>query len=175
MTENMLLLAKVDNPATTIEGQWVDLRAELDKVVEFYSSVAEERGIAIICEGSGTVAGDKGLLQRAIHNLLSNAIRYSTPGGSISAVISRVAAGRLRLSISNTGETIAAKHVPRIFDRFYRADEAREKSGEGSGLGLAIVKSIAQLHRGTIAVRSVDGLTTFMLDLPETDGRSALS
>lgn len=168
LVEEMLFLARVEHPATAIAKGPVDLRAEVDKVADFYSGLAHDRSLAIECRGHGPAIGDRALLQRAIHNLFSNAVRYSGPGGVIEAAISR-SADRcwVELSITNPGPGIPKEHLPRVFDRFYRADPARHESQDGTGLGLAIVKSIAQLHGGEVSVKSeVDRNTTFSLRLP---------
>lgn len=168
MVEEMLLLARVDNPATVIERRRVDVRAELEKVAEFYRPVAQERTLSIECEGEAAVTGDRALLQRAIHNLISNAVRYASPGGAIEARISRSDGGRwVDFAIANPGPGIAQEHLPRVFDRSYRTDSARQKFEGGMGLGLAIVKSIVQLHGGEVGVRSEPNkTTTFWIRLP---------
>lgn len=168
MVEEMLFLARADNPFTVIDRAPVNLRAELDKAAELYRPVAQKRNLAIECQGEAVVMGDKGLLQRAIHNLLSNAVRYASAGGVIEATISRPAWNHcVELSITNPGPGIAEEHLPRVFDRFYRTDSARHRSEDGAGLGLAIVKSIVQLHGGEAHVRSeVDKTTTFSIRLP---------
>lgn len=166
MIEEMLFIAKADNPATVIVRTPVELRDEVDKVVEFYAPLAEDRGLSIRCSGAGRVLGDSVLLQRAIHNLLSNAIRYSTADAAIDVQIACPTVGRVELSVANEGPGIAPDDAPHVFDRFYRADTARQNSSEGSGLGLAIVKSIAMLHGGEVRVASVPGRrTTFVLTL----------
>lgn len=167
MVEEMLFLARVDNPTTVIERGRVDLNSMLDKVVEFYRPVVQERNLSIEFEGEAVVTGDKALLQRVIHNLISNAVRYASPGGVIEARIFRAETRWVELSVTNTGPGIAKEHLSRVFDRFYRADGARQKSEDGTGLGLAIVKSIVQLHGGEIRVASeVNKTTTFTVRLP---------
>jgi two-component system heavy metal sensor histidine kinase CusS len=171
MIEDMLFLARVDNPSTVIKMAPVDVRAELDKVAEFYRLLAQERDLSIECDGQANVAGDRVLLQRAIHNLISNAVRYSRSGGTITVSITRNE-DAVELSVTNQGAGIAGEHLPRVFDRFYRADSARQNAEEGTGLGLAIVKSIAQLHGGEIRVTSVAEQTTFVLRLPVSQATS---
>jgi two-component system heavy metal sensor histidine kinase CusS len=171
MIEDMLFLARVDNPSTVIKMAPVDVRAELDKVAEFYRLLAQERDLSIECDGQANVAGDRVLLQRAIHNLISNAVRYSRSGGTITVSITRNE-DAVELSVTNQGAGIAGEHLPRVFDRFYRADSARQNAEEGTGLGLAIVKSIAQLHGGEIRVTSVAEQTTFVLWLPVSQATS---
>lgn len=106
------------------------------------------------------------LIQRAIQNLVSNALRHSD-GGRVDAIIAPPRGGYIDLAVSNGGRGIPAEHQPYVFDRFYRTDAARTRSSEGSGLGLAIVKSIAELHRGEVLLTSTPNLlTTFTLRLP---------
>jgi len=166
MIGDMLFLAKADNAQAPLNAEEIDLRAELDKVAEFYEVLADEAGLKIICEGEGRVVADHILAQRAIANLLSNAIRHTPPGGEIRAAI--VAAGdAMELRVSNPGPGIPPEHLERVFDRFYQADGAREHSDAGTGLGLAIVKSIMRLHGGDASVTSEPGrLTTFTLRFP---------
>jgi two-component system heavy metal sensor histidine kinase CusS len=166
MIKDMLFLSKADNPETIIERSRVDLRAELQKVIEYYDTLREEGRQPIRVEGSGYVVGDQLLIQRAIQNLISNALRHSD-GGRVEAAISTTVRGFVDLSVANTGPGILPEHQPYVFDRFYRTDSARTRSAEGSGLGLAIVKSIAELHTGKVTVTSTPGvLTTFTLRLP---------
>lgn len=168
MIGDMLFLAKADNAQAPLHGEEIDLRAELDKVAEFYEVLADEAGLKIICEGEGRVAADRILAQRAIANLLSNAIRHTPPRGEIRVTI--VAAGdAMELRVSNPGPGIPPEHLERVFDRFYQVDGARQGSDAGAGLGLAIVKSIMHLHGGDARVASEPGrLTTFTLRFPGT-------
>ena len=105
------------------------------------------------------------MIRRAISNLLSNALRHTPAGGHVSLVIEAAESG-VRIVVSNTGETIPAKHLPRLFDRFYRADPSRHRDGSSSGLGLAIVKSIVLAHGGEVSVVSEGGTTSFILRIP---------
>ncbi len=167
MIADMLFLAKADHTQVSLRTETVDLRAELDKVAEFYEAHAEERAARIVCSGEGSVTADRLLVQRAIANLLSNAIRHTPRMGEVRACVARMADGDVILSVSNPGGGIAREHFPRIFDRFYRVESARANSHEGIGLGLAIVKSILQLHGGRVMVESVPGeITTFSLHFP---------
>lgn len=105
------------------------------------------------------------MLRRALSNVLSNALRYTPPGGCI--VVRIVAVGEvLRLSVENPGPSIDEAHRARLFDRFYRIDPARREEGGQAGLGLAITRSILEAHRGRIACESAHGLTRFVLELP---------
>jgi two-component system, OmpR family, heavy metal sensor histidine kinase CusS len=166
MIKDMLFLAKADNPETLIERKPVDLRKELEKVVEYYDTLREDARPPVRVEGVGWVIGDQLLIQRAIQNLVSNALRHSH-GGPVATIIAAPVTGFVDLIVSNAGPGIAPEHQPYVFDRFYRADAARTRSSEGSGLGLAIVKSIAEMHGGEVSVSSTPNVVTrFTLRLP---------
>ncbi|MFA6901770.1 MAG: heavy metal sensor histidine kinase [Gallionellaceae bacterium] len=165
MIREMLFLAKADNAQEPVHAETVDLKAELDKIAEFYQMAADESGVKIITSGSGLVTADRILLQRAISNLLTNAVHHSPPDSEVQASITANDTS-VELSISNQGPGIPAEHMDRLFDRFYRINSKR-RSDSGSGLGLAIVKSIMQLHGGHVSVESqANGLTSFTLHFP---------
>ena len=152
-------------------GEEIDPRAELDKVAEFYEVLADEAGLKIVPEGEGRAVAERILAQRAIANLLSDAIRHAPPGGEIHATIAATA-DAVELRVSNPGPGIPPEHLERVFDRFYQVDAAREHGDAGTGLGLAIVKSIMRLRGGDAGVVSEPGrLTTFSLHFPTGGGR----
>ncbi|WP_263771430.1 heavy metal sensor histidine kinase [Propionivibrio soli] len=165
MIADMLFIAKAD------EGQIVPTREALclaglvDELAEFHRLAAEDKGVELACSGDGVALGDSLMLRRAISNLLSNAIRHTPPGGRVSVTVRSPGGRRVTVDIANTGETIPPEHLPRLFDRFYRADPARSGDGGQSGLGLAIVKSIAEAHGGSVSVVSEEGVTRFTLTL----------
>lgn len=166
MIRDMLFLAKADNAQEPLHAEVVDLRAELDKIAEFYQMAADESGVKIITSGTGSITADRILLQRAVGNLISNAVHHSPPDSEVHADV-RLNDISMELSVSNQGPGIPAEHMDRIFDRFYRVN-SRRRSDTGSGLGLAIVKSIMQLHGGHVSVESqVNKLTTFTLHFPK--------
>jgi signal transduction histidine kinase len=110
------------------------------------------------------------MLNRAVGNLLSNALRHGRPDCTVTVKAVARGDGSAEIEVANPGSGIAAEHLPRIFDRFYRPCSSREESSAGSGLGLAIVKSIAELHGGGVRVRSEPGLhTTFTLSFPAAE------
>ncbi len=162
---DMLFLAKAENDLVVPELGPLNLREETDDLLEFYEALADERGVTLSIKGEASVAGDRLMLRRAIGNLLSNAFRHTPRSGVIAVLLTNVD-GMATISISNTGQTISPEHLPRLFDRFYRADPSRQRDSEGAGLGLAITRSILRAHGGNATVRSEDGLTTFELRLP---------
>ena len=173
MIENMLFLARADNAQARIEPQWIDLRNALEKILSYYELLAEERNIRLALEvrsENGKKArgwADELMLNRAVGNLLSNALRHGPRDCTVTVRAFGRADGSAEVEVANPGAGIEREHLPRIFDRFYRPCSSREGSSAGSGLGLAIVKSIAELHGGKVGVRSEPGReTSFTLSLP---------
>jgi two-component system heavy metal sensor histidine kinase CusS len=94
------------------------------------------------------------LFRRAVGNLLSNALQYTPRGGKVTISVKQSGDQWVEVRVSDTGVGIEPEHLPRIFDRFYRADCARSQHPQGAGLGLSIVKSIVNIHDGTVAIQS---------------------
>ena len=163
MISDMLFLAKADHGQSALKLESLKLSQEAAAVVEFFESLAQERQVKIDLIGDGAIVGDRSMVQRAIANLLSNAIRHTLPGNTIQMEIAESLPRGAQLHVSNPGKVISSEHLPRLFDRFYRADPARENSSESSGLGLAIVMSIMSLHGGNTAVFSEGNMTRFTL------------
>jgi len=161
----MLFLAKADNHLLVPTPEPVDLEAEISSMLEFYEPLIEEKQLQLSLQGHAEVDGDRLMLRRAVGNLLSNAIRHTPEQGRIEIAL-EMAGEKVCIRIANSGETIPAEHLPRLFDRFYRVDASRQRAGEGSGLGLAITRSIALAHDGSVSVSSADGVTRFSLRLP---------
>jgi two-component system heavy metal sensor histidine kinase CusS len=165
MIGDMLFLAKADNCLLAINSEQVDLREEAEKLVEFHGILAEEQGIRLDVSGLAHTRGDRIMLRRAMSNLLSNAIRHSPTGSTISIRLKGDATGVV-ITVENPS-TIPAEFLPRLFDRFYTGDPARSAGAEGVGLGLAIVHSIAETHDGKVTATSEGGITRFAIFLPE--------
>lgn len=166
MVSDMLFLAQADNNQLIPERVMFDLRTEVMKVFDFFEAWAEEQNIALHFEGCSCLTeGDPLMFRRAINNLLSNAIRY-TPAGQAVTVSLVEKADTLQLTVENPGKPIAAEHLPKLFDRFYRVDPSRQRKGEGSGIGLAIVKSIVKAHHGKVNVESDAVSTRFTISVP---------
>lgn len=166
MVSDMLFLAQADNHQLIPERVLLDLQLETRKVFEFFEAWAEEQEVGLRFEGhSSLVEGDPLMLRRAIYNLLSNAIRYTPRGQSVTIHVVEKDE-RVELTVENPGQPIPEEHLSRLFDRFYRVDPSRQRKSEGSGIGLAIVKSIVTAHRGKISVTSDATSTRFTLSLP---------
>ena len=168
MIDELLFLARAENPKTEINKIPLDSRQEIEAVRAFYEGLAEERGIQIICQGGGELYADCNLLRRALGNLLSNALQYTSKKGMVKLIASGTKGSSVEIKVIDTGCGIEAAKLPKIFDRFYRADSARSRNTSGTGLGLAIVKSIMELHGGTVSIVSqVQQGTTVVLVFPE--------
>ena len=162
--DNLLFLARADSAEQQIQRSQFNGRAALEKITSFYQPLAEERRITITCEGEAEIFADPILFNRAVGNLIDNALRFTPDGGSIRISI-RNAENATEISITDTGSGIAPEHLPRVFDRFYRADPSR--SSAGTGLGLALVRSIVDLHGGRAMIQSgLGGGTTVTLTFP---------
>ncbi|MBJ3591591.1 Cu(+)/Ag(+) sensor histidine kinase [Salmonella enterica subsp. enterica serovar Saintpaul] len=167
MVSDMLFLAQADNNQLIPEKTALNLADEVSKVFDFFEAWAEEREVSLRFEGRACwVSGDPLMLRRAMSNLLSNAMRY-TPKGESVVVRVKEADEQVQIVVENPGPQIAAEHLPRLFDRFYRVDPSRQRKGEGSGIGLAIVKSIVTAHQGKVSVTSDPRVTRFILTLPK--------
>ncbi|MDI3273717.1 heavy metal sensor histidine kinase [Pseudomonas sp. MDT1-16] len=166
MIDDMLFLAKSDNGLIKPENKPIDLLDVVEKLLEYYRLLADERGIELTVSGAGRVRGDVLMLHRAISNLLSNALRYTPEGRTIRIDIQQKNTSTI-VTVENPGETIAPEHLEKLFDRFYRADPARrEGSPSNAGLGLSITRSIIEAHEGKIWCTSFNGKTAFHMELP---------
>jgi two-component system heavy metal sensor histidine kinase CusS len=164
MTEDMLFIAKADDPRTRLDLQTFEARDEVDKVAEYFAIVADEKDVTFDVDGRALLTADRRLVQRALNNVFANAVRHAPPGTPVHVRVAADHDGSVRVDVSNSGQGIAPEHLPRVFDRFYRADPSRPDSAESSGLGLAIVQSIMRMHGGRATATSVvDGPTTFTL------------
>ena len=159
LISDMLFIARADHNETPLQQETIDLAQETRTVADYLSLIADQRGIAVTVSGTAGIMADRLLVERAITNLLSNAIRHAFENSEVSIVIASDGKNTT-LSVTNQGEGIAPVHLQRIFDRFYRIDSARARSEGGTGLGLAIVRSIMTAHGGQVTVRSQPGATT---------------
>src|SRR5579884_2473370 len=171
LEEALLTLARADEGIAPLHREPVDLRAIVEEARETGELLAEEAGVrmevAVPLEPV-VVPVDASRIRQLLLNLLTNAVKYTPAGGSVRLQLA-AADGRVTLTVADTGIGIAPGDLPHIFDRFWRADSARTRTGErpGAGLGLAICKWIAEAHGGQIEVASRPGRgTTFTVTLP---------
>ncbi len=165
MIGDMLFLAKADNRQIVPCRESVDLTQEARRLMEFHEAMAEEAGVRLSLSGEALATGDRLMLQRALANLLGNAIRHTDPGGTVQIQLCQ-GQGEVRIAVLNPGPPIPAEHLPRLFDRFYRVEGLQRD--DHTGLGLAIVKSIVEAHGGHVGVRSGPEGTCFEVRLPQT-------
>jgi two-component system heavy metal sensor histidine kinase CusS len=164
IVDNLLFVARVDAAREPIERKRFDARAAVEKIAAFYQTVADDHHVNITCSGDGQIYADPDLFERALANLLDNALRFTPRNGSIEITLSDQNTD-FDVAVSDSGCGIAAEHLPRVFDRFYRAEPSR--GSDGAGLGLALVKSILELHGGTVTIQSeVGGGTIVQLKFP---------
>jgi len=170
---DLLALARLEqDDAGKLETAEVAVAALVAEAVEALAPESLAKGLKVVTRvPEGLVAEvNEGLVVQALVNLLDNAVKYCPEGARVGVEAGFEGEGRerrLRLSVSDTGPGIAARHLPRLFERFYRVDGGRSRELGGTGLGLAIVKHIALAHGGDVSVESWEGEgTRFTLNLP---------
>ena len=178
IVEDLLTLTGLER---TTEPSGIDIRVApaeqlIESALQQYEALAREKSITIRRDIGRDIriTGGTLLIEQALSNLLSNAIRYSPPETTITVTAAHLDSGELEISVTDQGPGIAAEHLPRLFERFYRVDQARSRQLGGTGLGLAIVKHIAQAHGGRVEVESTVGEgSRFRIILPRRDVENA--
>lgn len=168
MIGKLLTLARAEAGELRLAVESVDLDALLREVTETFSPVGEEKSVDVSCDCAPGlhVQGDRHWIEHALFNLVDNAVKYTPSGGKVT-LRGRQENDTVILAVSDTGVGIPGRDIPRLFDRFFRADESRSKQTEGFGLGLALVQWIVRQHHGTITVESTAGQgSTFCINLP---------
>jgi len=159
LIENLLALARADAGAADLRFQKMDLVSHLDRIGNEAEIMTAAKGIRFKRElppGPVQISADLAATERLILIVLDNAVKYTPPGGSIEMNLSN-GAGSARIEIRDTGIGIDSKDLPHVFERFYRADQARSREPGGSGLGLAIAHWIVKMHGGSIEAQSTVG------------------
>jgi signal transduction histidine kinase len=161
----LLELARLDAGQEQLKRMNFDLSNIARDCVELIRPLADERGVKIISELAPLeITGDSERIAQVVTNLLANAIHYNVPDGEMRVKL-EPQDGMAVLTVSDTGAGISEEDLPRVFERFYRADKSR--STGGNGLGLAISKAVVEAHGGTIEVSSEENTgTTFTVRLP---------
>ncbi|MEX0700149.1 MAG: ATP-binding protein [Acidimicrobiia bacterium] len=165
LVSDLLDLSRVES--TVIEAEPVRVDQLVQAEVSRLQGTADEAGCHLGLEAEPVrVAGNPHDLRLAVRNLLDNALRHTSSAGSVTVTV-LTRDGRCAIAVSDSGEGIPQRELPRIFERFYRVDSARSRSTGGTGLGLAIVKHVAEGHGGTVTVESELGVgSSFRIDLP---------
>ncbi|HTR99926.1 MAG TPA: ATP-binding protein, partial [Bacteroidota bacterium] len=158
IVDDLLTLARVESGQMSLTLEPVEIHLLLEEIHEDALILAAGKQMTVTMEENdqALVQGDPARLRQLFRALVSNAVRYTDPGGTI-RIRSRLAAAEVAVSIEDTGIGIPAESLGRIFERFYRVDEARTRARGGSGLGLALARWIAGAHHGSIEVRSTPG------------------
>ncbi|WP_425667241.1 heavy metal sensor histidine kinase [Vibrio tubiashii] len=166
---DILYLAKSDHNLLMKSLERLDLANMSEELIGYYELAGEDKSLSFKLVGHAEVVGDRTMIKRAISNLLSNAVRHSNEGSTITIKIQRINL-ITEVSISNEGDPIPTESLPHLFRRFYRVDKSRAHStSSGSGLGLPIARSIAQLHNGDVSVTSEHNNTIFTLSLKDLE------
>ncbi len=165
LIENTLFLARAENAQLALDRQAIDLGVELQKIAEYFSGLAEEAGIEVTHAGESVLFADPVLFDRAVSNLLSNAIRYSDRGSVVHLGASEEA-GEIVVVVENRGKPVPEDQLHLIFEPYFRGDPSRTGTEGTAGLGLAIVRSIMKLHGGAAHATCEGGMTRFVLRFP---------
>jgi len=170
LVEQMLFLARAEDPATILDRQDLDLGQVLADAARPFELLAEERGLRLRVEADpvARIQADPTLLRRAIHNLLANAVRHTSSDGEVSLTGS-AREGVVEIVVRDSGEGIPPDQIPHLGRRFVRPDASRSRATGGTGLGLAIVQSILRLHGGALSIESALGRgTSVRITFPRT-------
>jgi two-component system heavy metal sensor histidine kinase CusS len=164
MIDNLLFLARSETADAPIQCSLFDAGAAVAKIADFFETALQEQDIKISCLGECEVYAEPILFRRAVSNLVSNAVRVTAPGGTVSiSIVTGESASKI--AVTDSGRGIPSEHLSRVFDRFYRVDASR--NSKGNGLGLALVRSIMQIHKGEASIVSEVGRgTTVTLTFP---------
>ena len=170
MIDSMLFLARTEQPQASVQDELINLHELVEQLCEYFEGVAQERDVTLINQAHGELRADPALIRRALANLVANALRYGSPAAEV-IIRSVVREAGVEVSVHNQGPPIAAEHLPRLFERFYRCDPSRNQPDDSGGLGLAIVHSIMHLHGGRVTVDSRSSGTSFRLEFPAQNPR----
>ncbi|MDI3380290.1 phosphate regulon sensor histidine kinase PhoR [Xenophilus aerolatus] len=179
LVQDLLTLSRLEGSAAPPTNQWTRVRALLAHCEDEARGLSERLSaqghrLFFAIESDSEISGAATELQSAMSNLVSNAVRYTPPGGEVTATWRLLPDGRGEFAVRDTGPGIAAEHIPRLTERFYRVDRSRSRETGGTGLGLAIVKHIAQRHGAQLRIESTPGQgSRFVLLFPVTRLRPA--
>jgi two-component system phosphate regulon sensor histidine kinase PhoR len=170
LIDDLLSLSRLEMKALPLAGRPVPIREVVEAVLDALAPLARESGVTIerrFSDAAMAVAGDRDELFQVFENLLENACKYGQSGGRLIVSIAPSGPGEVEIAVTDFGPGIAAEHIPRITERFYRIDVETSRSQKGTGLGLAIVKHILTRHNGRLSIRSQPGEgSTFTAHLP---------
>ena len=160
LVNDMLFLSHAQAGDHAIQLTEVSLREESYKTTEYVEPSFAEKNLVIQVNGDLSAQIDRRLFHRSLANLLENSARHAIDGSTVTVTLARKN-NFASIAVTNVGEPIAAEHLTRLFERFYRADTARAHSTTHHGLGLSIVRAVAIMHRGDVFASSNNGINTF--------------
>lgn len=170
IVQSLLFVARAENAQMTLQLEDVRLDHELQTIGQYYEASAQDAGVhlEIACAEGLSMQADRQVFQRAINNLVANALTHTPRGGRVT-LLAEQDNDKVQITVKDTGEGISPEHLPLVFNRFFRADPVRASATERIGLGLAITKSVVELHGGTIDVSSARGAgTAFIIRVPKS-------
>ena len=170
LLDDISALAEAERPGLLLDVEPVDLAAIAGAQAAAFAGAFADKGVALSSVlHPAIVNGEPKRLEQIVVNLLSNALRYTDPGGSVRVAVRRAGADAL-LEVADTGIGIAPEDLPRVFTRFWRGEKSRSRDTGGAGIGLSIVKELVQAHGGSVAVESTPGEgSVFRVELPLAD------
>jgi two-component system, OmpR family, phosphate regulon sensor histidine kinase PhoR len=160
LIDDLMSLSRIEADRFSAPADPVDLLSLAEEIRTACGQLLRERGAAleVVDESSGTtVPGDRGQLLQLLRNLVVNALKYGPAGADVTLMFEDESAQSVRMTVIDRGDGIAAEHLPRLTERFYRVDAGRSRALGGTGLGLAIVKHVVTRHRGRLDIRSAVG------------------
>jgi two-component system heavy metal sensor histidine kinase CusS len=170
LIDSLLFLARAENADLSLHKTWFHVTDELGQLLSYHELQATELEVKLSLFGDAQLFADSTLFRRAISNVVTNALKHTPPGGSVSVEV-YPQGDIVKILVKDDGTGIPAEHLPRLFDRFYRVDASRTTSVAGTGLGLAIVKSIMDLHGGSVTIQSELGKGTVVtFEFPSPPG-----
>ena len=178
LANDLLVLAQLESGSSTLQPSEIDLLRFFSDLSRDWAKRLSAKGLSVVMDVTddcSTIRADEARLHEVFDNLLDNALKYSNNNGEV-RLRGEQRGNEIALSVSDQGIGIGAEDLPRIFERFYRADKARSRELGGTGLGLAIVKHIAQLHGGRVEAESEPGKgTTVRVILPSNGGTGSVA
>jgi two-component system phosphate regulon sensor histidine kinase PhoR len=171
LVDDLMSLSRIEADKYRAPDQPVALPPLIEEVVSVFRQSQNSRAQDIVVDikpGIPTVRGDRAQLSQLLHNLISNALKYGTPGTPVTVSARPMDDGMTEVSVVDQGDGVTPEHLPRLTERFYRVDSSRSRAMGGTGLGLAIVKHIVQRHGGALHLDSIVGVgTTVRVELPK--------
>ena len=175
LVDQLLELSKLESGEIPLQREQLALRPLVDELITEIDVARSDRSVSLrneVPDDLPALFADRERLHQVLFNLIDNAVRFTPGGGDVRVTAHRVN-GSVQIAVTDTGAGIPAEHLPRLFERFYRADPARSRDDGGTGIGLAIARSVVEAHGGTIRAESEPGrgsVFTFDVPAPTTNG-----